>query len=201
MRYSRFERIPFGLTGEFIRFVLGKDGKPRALELRWLGRSIVIKIAKFLRDDRYEDWRPGINVQIWGTQKISKKTEKLKLNADRLVLLPAASSSVVPFVMLPLVENPTTSRRPTSAMKPPCIKICGKPDCMKRGGKKMCEKLEHCLESGIWDPEIQIQLTGCMGKCSKGPNLVVMPDKTRYTQVKAKEIPQVLNRHFPVYSM
>jgi (2Fe-2S) ferredoxin len=83
-----------------------------------------------------------------------------------------------------------------SSSKPAIIKVCGKPDCMKQGGKALCKTLDKALSSGEWDPSIQVQFTGCMGKCSQGPNLVVMPDKKRYSNVTAQDIPKVLSQHF-----
>jgi (2Fe-2S) ferredoxin len=35
-----------------------------------------------------------------------------------------------------------------------------------------------------------------MKKCKAGPNLLVMPDKTRYKSIQPDEIPQLLEQHF-----
>ncbi|MBV9387160.1 MAG: (2Fe-2S) ferredoxin domain-containing protein [Chroococcidiopsidaceae cyanobacterium CP_BM_ER_R8_30] len=37
--------------------------------------------------------------------------------------------------------------------------------------------------------------TGCLKKCSLGPNLV-MPDKTRYSRVKVDQIPKLIGKHY-----
>jgi (2Fe-2S) ferredoxin len=192
LRYDGIERLPFDLVGEFLGFVWDKQDQPRALRLIWLGREVMIKVAKSLRDDRYDGWIPGMQVEVWGTQQFSKKKAKLKLNADRIVV--RAKTSVAPPLR---EESPQPSAQQTRSLtKPPTIKVCGKSDCMKRGGKAMCKTLEKELQSGDWDPRIEVQFTGCMGKCSQGPNLVIMPDKQRYTKVMAKDIPQVLSKHF-----
>ncbi len=198
MRYDSFrsdgiELLPFDLVGEFLGFVWGKQDQPRALRLIWLGREIVIKVAKSLRDDRYDGWIPGMQVEVWGTQQFSKKKAKLKLNADRI-----AVREMSPVGLPPREKSPhqPSAQKAQSLTKPPTIKVCGKSDCMKRGGKAMCKTLEKALQSGDWDPKIEVQFTGCMGKCSQGPNLIVMPDKKRYTKVMSKDIPQVLAHHF-----
>ncbi len=209
LQYDSIERLPFDLVGEFLGFVWDKQDQPRALRLIWLGRETIIKVSKSLRGDRYDGWIPGMQVEVWGTQQFSKKKEKLKLNADRISVRRYAP-------IQPLMREEAVSRQapsqptcqnyssesllPQSLSKPPSIKVCGKADCMKRGGKEMCKTLEKALHSGDWDPEIKIQLTGCMGKCSQGPNLVVMPDKKRYTKVTAKDIPKVLDDHFQIRS-
>ncbi|OBQ32475.1 MAG: (Fe-S)-binding protein, partial [Anabaena sp. CRKS33] len=43
---------------------------------------------------------------------------------------------------------------------------------------------------------VAIKGTGCMKNCKAGPNLV-MPDKTRYSKVKAEQVPALINKHFP----
>lgn len=194
MSQATVERVPFGLVGEFLGFILDKQDQPRGLRLMWLGQEVMIKVAKYLRNDRYDGWIPGMLVEVWGTQQFSKKKTHIKFNAHRM-LLKLSSAQVVP-VCEPIVKI-ASSTKPTT-IKPAIIKVCGKPDCMKQGGKALCKTLDKALSSGEWDPSIQIQFTGCMGKCSQGPNLVVMPDKKRYGNVTAQDIPKVLSQHFSV---
>ena len=205
MSQVTIERVPFGLVGEFLGFILDKQDQPRCLRLMWLGQEVMIKVAKYLRDDRYDGWIPGMQVEVWGTQKFSKKKTHIKFNAHRMSLRSSASpivANIVPFresVVTNVVTNITTNTPVVtiaSNRKLAIIKVCGKPDCMKQGGKALCKTLDKALSSGEWDPSIQIQFTGCMGKCSQGPNLVVMPDKKRYSNVTVQDIPRVLNQHF-----
>lgn len=192
MSQATVERVPFGLVGEFLGFILNKQDQPRSLRLMWLGQEVMIKVAKYLRDDRYDGWIPGMQVEVWGTQQFCRKKTRMKFNAHRMSLrsaipqvIPVQEISVIGSIV-PRASNP----------KPSIIKVCGKPDCMKQGGKALCKTLDKALSSGDWDPSIQVQLTGCMGKCSQGPNLVVMPDKKRYSNVTVQDVPQVLNQHF-----
>ena len=187
MSQATVEQVPFGLVGEFLGFILNKQDQPRGLRLMWLGQEVMIKVAKYLRNDRYDGWIPGMQVEIWGTQKFSKKKTHIKYNAHGM-LLRSSIAQVVPFSesIVKIAPSP----------KPSIIKVCGKPDCMKQGGKALCKTLDKALGSGEWDPSIQVQFTGCMGKCSQGPNLVVMPDKKRYSNVTAQDIPKVLSEHF-----
>ena len=201
MSQVTIERVPFGLVGEFLGFILDKQDQPRRLRLMWLGQEIMIKVEKYLRDDRYDGWIPGMQVEVWGTQQFSKKKMHVKFNAHRMSLRSSASpvvANVVPFrestVTNVVVNEPVVTVASNS--KPAIIKVCGKPDCMKQGGKALCKALDKALSSGEWDPSIEIQFTGCMGKCSQGPNLIVMPDKKRYSNVTAQDVPKVLNQHF-----
>ena len=192
MSQATVERVPFGLVGEFLGFILNKQDQPRSLRLMWLGQEVMIKVAKYLRDDRYDGWIPGMQVEVWGTQQFSRKKTRMKFNAHRISLR-SVTPQVIPIREIPVSESIVPR---ASNPKRAIIKVCGKPDCMKQGGKALCKTLDKALSSGDWDPSIQVQLTGCMGKCSQGPNLVVMPDKKRYSNVTAQDVPQVLNQHF-----
>ena len=206
MSQVTIERVPFGLVGEFLGFILDKQDQPRCLRLMWLGQEVMIKVAKYLRDDRYDGWIPGMQVEVWGTQKFSKKKTHIKFNAHRMSLRSSASpiannivpsrGAVVTSVATKAPIAKIASNPKPANIKPAIIKVCGKPDCMKQGGKALCKTLDKALSSGEWDPSIQVQFTGCMGKCSQGPNLVVMPDKKRYSNVTVQDIPKVLNQHF-----
>ncbi len=197
MSQATVEPVPFGLVGEFLGFILDKQDQPRRLRLMWLGQEVMIKVAKYLRNDRYDSWIPGMQVEVWGTQQFSKKKTHIKFNAHGMSLR-SPIPPVVPFgePIVTIASNPKPAITKPAITKPAIIKVCGKPDCMKQGGKALCKTLDKALSSGEWDPSIQVQLTGCMGKCSQGPNLVVMPDKKRYSNVTAQDIPKVLGQHF-----
>jgi (2Fe-2S) ferredoxin len=67
---------------------------------------------------------------------------------------------------------------------------------MKKGGKEVCRTIEKMIaDFGLGDA-VQIQGTGCMKNCKAAPNLVVMPDKQRYSKVKPKEVAAILEEHF-----
>ncbi|MEO0407927.1 MAG: (2Fe-2S) ferredoxin domain-containing protein [Cyanobacteria bacterium P01_A01_bin.135] len=42
---------------------------------------------------------------------------------------------------------------------------------------------------------ISVVDTGCMGLCSVGPNVRVMPDGTSYCRVKSENVPTVVTQH------
>lgn len=213
LQYDDLRSFPFALVGEFLGFVFDRQGHPRSMKLIWLGQETMITIAKSLRRNCYDGWIPGMLVEVRGEQKLSKKKAKLKLNAEHIRL--RSSQDLISLANSPeagslersvpaLVQAPSSAQRflhaATSNVQgtqknTAVIKICGKPDCMKRGGKAMCKTLDRVLKSGDY-PAIDVQLTGCMGKCSQGPNLVVMPDKKRYSGITDQDIPQVLAQHF-----
>jgi (2Fe-2S) ferredoxin len=72
------------------------------------------------------------------------------------------------------------------------ILICQKSDCCRRGAtaikKAMMAQLAAC---GLTE-QVEIKSTGCLGGCSKGPNLMVMPGKTRLNRLTPADVPLVL---------
>ncbi|MBE9142063.1 (2Fe-2S) ferredoxin domain-containing protein [Planktothrix mougeotii LEGE 06226] len=82
------------------------------------------------------------------------------------------------------------------AVKPAKILICQKSDCRKRGGDEICTLLQQELAQRGLEDQVIIQKTGCLKKCKAGPNLVMLPDKTRYSKVEPEEIPALIEQHF-----
>jgi (2Fe-2S) ferredoxin len=72
---------------------------------------------------------------------------------------------------------------------------------MKRGGKAVCQALSAALGDRGLSDEVAIKGTGCLKQCSAGPNIVVMPDKTRYSRIQAAQIPKMIDKHFPDQSL
>ena len=96
MSQAVVQSTPFGLVGEFLGFVSTKYPQPRAIKLRWLDQDIVVKIAKDLRGDRaLSTWIPGMQVQVWGTQRFSEKRSRVKFKAHRLLPWKADLGDVV----------------------------------------------------------------------------------------------------------
>lgn len=73
------------------------------------------------------------------------------------------------------------------------ILICQKSGCCKRGGKAVMKQLQKVIGDRHLDSQISIKETGCMGKCSKGPVMVI--DKTHYRQVDAGKVSRLLEHH------
>ena len=76
------------------------------------------------------------------------------------------------------------------------ILVCQKSSCWKRGGKQLCEALTEKIEQEGLSDRLEIKLTGCLKQCKKGPNMVCLPDKTRYSQVQPNQVDQLLAKHF-----
>ena len=206
----------FQIEGQFLGLIL-KDGyKPKKLRLATASGEYWIKLSKELRTEASELWQPGDWLQVTGEGIFCRKTGKLKLEADRIEAVKSrtrpeafASAGVGAAKVFATVSNSAKPSTKSSGLEPVApialaqpakkkatILVCQKSDCRKRGGKAICPKIEqHLRDRGLQD-EVTIKPTGCMKRCKAGPNIVVMPDKTRYSRIDASEIPQLLAKHF-----
>lgn len=200
----------FNLAGQFFGFIL-KDGyQPKMLRLKTPSGEYWIKVPKELRGDLvraelYNQLKPGDRIQVTGESILSVKDGTIKLVADR-VQLPThhpishgsrnAEPSVPPTMACSSIKSETGGQQ-----KKCSILVCHKSDCRKRGGEEIAVALEEQLqELGLGD-RVQIKKTGCMSRCKQAPNLVVMPDKTRYSGLDVREIPELIEKHFPAAAM
>ncbi|HIK04292.1 MAG TPA: (2Fe-2S) ferredoxin domain-containing protein [Trichormus sp. M33_DOE_039] len=178
------EVAEFCLEGRFVDFVI-KDGyKLKGLLIGTYDGECYVKLAKNLRYSF--DWRlqPGTWLQVVGEKKSDRKSGKVTLKAERV-----------------MAATDTTSAPPQP--QPPKAKatilMCQKSDCMKRGGNGLCQALEAALSDRGLEDQVTIKGTGCMKNCKAGPNLV-MPDKTRYSSIRADQVPLLIDKHFSRHS-
>lgn len=122
---------------------------------------------------------------MWVKKKLNLKTGEIKLKADM-------STKVSPSIC----SEPVATLQATSKQKA-SILVCQRLDCMKRGGRAVCQALKSAVSARHLEERVTIQETGCMKRCNAGPNLIFMPDRTRYSGVRPREIPALVAKHFP----
>jgi (2Fe-2S) ferredoxin len=196
----------FCLEGKFLDFVI-KDGyKLKGLRLETAEGECYIKLAKHLRAAFDLRLPPGTRLQVTGEKKFDLKTGEVKLKAQQVMAarildkdkeigrLADADKAVTASP-----NHPITPAINNAKPKKATILICQKSDCIKRGGKEVCQALEAALSARGLESEVTIKGTGCMKDCKAGPNLV-MPDKTRYSRIKAAQVPGLMDKHFAVNS-
>lgn len=204
----------FSLEGEILSLII-EDG----YKLKYLricsdhGIEFLVKLCKELRESLSSVLTPGLRVQVAGEKQLNSKNGKLKLKAYSLKLSGSnndrasqpldPTNSPVAFVASPPARDNnsipcgTASKTAvTSAKTKAKILVCQKSDCQKRGGAAVCKALENALNARGLEGQVTVQGTGCLKQCKAGPNIVVMPDKTRYSRIKPAEIPAILDKHF-----
>jgi NADH:ubiquinone oxidoreductase subunit E len=178
------DKSEFRLEGRFLGYVF-KDGyKIKSLKLATADATFSIKVTKESRKRLERSLLPGDWIQVVGTQKLDPETNGVKMKALSIHLSMATAEM-------------TAERQPAQAQpKKMSVLYCQKSSCMKRGGKAACQALSQALDDRGLSEQVAVKGTGCMKACSKGPNFV-FPGKARYTKVDAKDIPALVDEHFP----
>ena len=72
------------------------------------------------------------------------------------------------------------------------VLICGGTGCTSSGSDKIHEAFERELAAADLAGEIKLVRTGCFGLCAVGPVVIVHPDGTFYSRVKAEDVPEIV---------
>ncbi|MFB8789278.1 MAG: (2Fe-2S) ferredoxin domain-containing protein [Potamolinea sp.] len=174
----------FHLEGKFVGFVDYFEENPKRLKLATAEGERWIKLSKELRSSLKEILKPGDWLEISGEYKYKYKTGELKLKAYQVNLKASISQ---PTDLQPPQKTPKTKA---------CVMICQKSSCRKRGADQVCQAVAASLRDHGLEDQVAIKSTGCMNQCKTGPCVVLMPDKSRYTQVSPQEIPTLIEKHF-----
>ncbi|MDD2404465.1 MAG: (2Fe-2S) ferredoxin domain-containing protein [Victivallaceae bacterium] len=74
------------------------------------------------------------------------------------------------------------------------IVICMGSSCFARGNDKNLRIIEQFLKDNHFKAEIELSGSGCEGRCSEGPNIII--DGTCYHRMEKGALIDVLNRKF-----
>lgn len=176
----------FSLEGRFLGFEVEDGYKLKRLHLATPDGQQCIKLSKEARASVGQVLVPGSWIQVWGEKTIYSDSE-VKLKAYQIKVMTSERSQSSPIADPPV----TKTKVPAKAT----ILVCQKSDCMKRGGRAVCQALEAELNDRGLTDQVTIKGTGCMKQCKAGPNLV-MPDKTRYSRISARDVSAILDQHF-----
>lgn len=208
MSSSRPDRqSSFQLEGEFLTFV-AEAGKIKYLRLIVANDEVQIKLSKAARASLFQQQqqslelvlRPWDRVLIIGEQTFDrhhhpklKAHDILKLNQSCSLACRDSSdseaTSTVDVVVPSELPRPSTKRLAKPKAK---LLICQKSGCQKRGGNKQHQKLEALLHDRGIQHLVRIETTGCLGKCSMAPNIMLMPGKQRLSGMKPEAIVELL---------
>lgn len=180
----------FTAVGQLLDFVI-KDGyKIKYLRINISEQEYWIKLPKAMRSTLEPAIKPGSWLEVSGTRKLERKTGKLKLAAEQVQLVKAPRLEATNVV----VPQPEIK----SVAKHAKVLICQKSSCLKRGGVAVCRAFQDSLRARGLEDLVKLKGTGCLKECKKGPAVVMMPDKVRYTKVTPGQVPGLVTKHFPV---
>jgi (2Fe-2S) ferredoxin len=196
----------FNLEGTFLGFIGGDPRKPKSIVLGVEDEQIAIKLPKELRPSITRSVKVGDRLRCIGSTQVDFKAGIIKLKAYQVFFLgssedgPAAPTSpaLTAAVELSLCQQQAANAAPKSGSKakPAQILVCHKSGCQKRGGRKMVAVLEQVLETYQLQDQVEIRYTGCQKRCSKAPNMTIMPGKHRYDNLNPKDLPALIEEHF-----
>jgi (2Fe-2S) ferredoxin len=190
----------FTLEGQFLAFVV-EQNKVKHLRMVVAEEELQIKLSKQARASLFAlvahnpvtFLRPWDRIQVTGRKKYDRQTGLFKLKADHIGRAGVAAS--LPCEMQPIEPQFAPSNSPPTCAKTcPKLKLllCQKSGCQKRGGKQQQQLLEAILHDRGLQQQIKIERTGCLGKCSHAPNVVLMPGKKRLSGMKPEAIVDLL---------
>ncbi len=178
----------FDLQGQLRDFIIEDGYKIKGCYLVAAETEYRIKFSKEARASVGQVLHRGDWLQVWGEKTVKGEGEE-KLKAYKIRVLSSNSEDLAPPA-----KHPQPQKRATQAT----ILVCQKSDCMKRGGKAVCQALAQELSDRHLTDQVTVRMTGCMKHCKAGPNLVVLPAKTRYSRITAADIPALLDQHLPM---
>ena len=173
---------PFRLIGQLESFVI-KDGvEVKYLRIRVGSRKFLIEISEKLKVYLNTDISPKDWLEIQGTRETKGKMGIFRLKAETIQTL---TQHQEPCIMI-MPEKASEKK----------ILICENTRCWEQGGKTLYQQIKTKLVACSLEAQVEIGLTGCLKQCKKGPNIVVLPDKTQYSQVSCGKVENLLKKHF-----
>jgi (2Fe-2S) ferredoxin len=176
----------FQVTGQLLDFLRKKGDKIKYLRIIIANQEYWFKPSKELRQTFDPAIVPGSWIEIEGYSEPGKYGT-VKLRAEKVKLAHSPNIN-----QLDLIATPD---QPKHQQGKACILICQKSDCWKRRGQEVYQAIEANLEQQGLRDTVQIKKTGCLKQCKQGPNLVILPDKARYSCVQPENIPELITKH------
>lgn len=186
----------FNLEGRFLGFEVEDGYKIKRLNLLTATGEYCIKLSKEARASVKSVLTPGDWLWVFGEQSICQETGIVKYKAY-LIKQVAPGQTAEADNSKPAIHTSTQAAKPPQAQPQATILYCQKSDCMKRGGTGVCKALQATLDDRGLDGQVKLKGTGCMKNCKAGPNFVVMPEKARYSRINVKDVPAIIDKHFP----
>ena len=73
--------------------------------------------------------------------------------------------------------------------------VCGGTGCTSSGSDRIAETFEKEIAACGLENEVKVVRTGCFGLCALGPIVVIYPEASFYSMVKAEDVPEIVSEH------
>lgn len=178
----------FRLQGVAHNFKLGKGYRIRHFDLTTDQGTYRFKIPLRIHKRLNYDLYPQMELEVSGLVHICPKKQSLKLEVQQIFPTPIPSSDNPVLTDLTVIAQDVSSKAK--------VLICKKSACWQKGGKEIHQQLQKELQSNGLDQRVQVETTGCMGRCKKGPNLEVLPENAKYSRFQPQQTSQLVTNHF-----
>lgn len=195
----------FNLEGTFLGFSGEDPRKPKSIVLEVDQEQMAIKLPKEIRAYASTAFKVGDRLRCVGKSQVDFKAGVIKLKAYQVFALPpvnapataplAAASSAIDSSRAAIAQ-PRDVQSASPSPQRSKILICRKSGCQKRGGRQMVAALERILQAYQLQDQVEIRYTGCTKRCSKAPNLTIMPGKYCYEKINEKDLVALIEEHF-----
>jgi len=76
----------------------------------------------------------------------------------------------------------------------PVVSICAGAGCVASGADEVIKAFEEEIEKQGLGAKVDTKGTGCPGFCEQGPIVVIYPEEICYIQVKAEDVPEIIEK-------
>jgi hypothetical protein len=176
------------IEGEFLGFSRNSEAERKYLRVSVADGEIQLKIAKELRHILTEEWMQGDRIQIFAKTKFKGKSDQPQFKAYHVDRLSCT---------LQFTKNSEKSAEEKSPQRDRGkILICQKSGCLKGSGKNLYSEIERALSQLGLQDRVKIETTGCQKRCKQAPNMILMPENRRCSQINTNSIYLLLKKHY-----
>ena len=204
-KYKKEVSTNFTLEGQFLGFVIDQDdNKFKYLRMAVADDEVQIKLSKHARASLFRaleghsflSLRPWESIQVTGEKTLDRTTGILKLKAEQIAIL----EDNKPIETQPKIDincqdsTPCSDKAKKLSVSKSTAKllVCHRSSCQKRGGRRQHQAIETILRDRGLHECVVMEKSGCLGKCSMAPNIVLMPGKKRLSGMKPEAIAELL---------
>lgn len=186
--------LSYDLKGcEIHRICLGDADGKYCFKLNSKTRKSLLQAA-LQGEIQVGDWLRVAGSQTSELPKTSKvgRSSPFKIKTIKRVSAPRKAETSSKKAQKAAASKNAASKNATPTIK---VSVCQKSGCCKRGGKAMYKTLTQTVKNHGLSDRVHIKATGCLGKCGKGPNIMV--NKTRHHHMRSEDVAKVLATYCP----
>ncbi|MBE9182191.1 (2Fe-2S) ferredoxin domain-containing protein [Oculatella sp. LEGE 06141] len=78
----------------------------------------------------------------------------------------------------------------SAPLKRRCVLVCQHRSCLRNGSEAVLVAFRQASAPGLF-----VNGSDCMGQCTAGPTVRVMPDGTWYCRIQPQDVPTIVEQH------